>query len=187
MVVPINWLDVLIILGLNAGMFIGFWQGTLRQLLAVGAIYVSLVVSSRVYSIFSAYILQLSPHMVSTVADVIAFGVLLFAMGLVLSLLLLDLLRGITLHRVSGLSRITGAGVGLFAAFIIITVSLVALSFMTVSIWPASSEPYRQVFLDARNHSNLVQSFRLFWQPLLASVRVWGGVLPSIFSVDIAP
>jgi uncharacterized membrane protein required for colicin V production len=183
----INWLDVLIILGLNAGMFVGFWQGTLRQLLAVGAIYVSLVVSSRVYSIFSAYILQLSPHMLSTVADVIAFGVLLFAMGLVLSLLLLDLLRDFTLRRVSGFSRITGAGVGLFAAFIIITVSLVALSFMTVSIWPASSEPYRQVFLDARNHSNLVQSFRLFWQPLLASVRVWGGVLPSIFSVDIAP
>jgi hypothetical protein len=86
---------------------------------------------------------------------------------------------------VSGLSRVTGAAVGLFVAFVIVTVSLVALSFMTVTPWPASSEPFRQAFLDTRNHSNLVQSFRLFWQPLLASIRIWGGALPSIFSVDL--
>jgi uncharacterized membrane protein required for colicin V production len=185
--IAIDWLDVLIVLVLNGGMFVGFWQGALRQVMAFAAVYASIVISTRLYPTLSQTLLQVAPRMVGTVADVVTFMILLFVIGFVLTFLLLDVLRGYTNRPVSGLSRLSGAAIGLVIAAILVTVSLVALSFMTITTWPASSEPARQILQSGLAQSNLIVSFRLIVPWLLQAIRAWGGTLPPIFSVDIGP
>ena len=180
----VNWLDVLIMLILIGGMFLGFWQGAVRQLLTLGALYAAIVISSQVYPFLAQKILEVSPRMVTTVADVVAFFALMFILGLVLTFLLIDLLRQITRRPVGMLGRVLGGTVGILIAAIFISVSLAAIAFMTLTIWPQSSEAFRQEIISARLRSNLVLAFRQIIPLILQAIRIWGGNLPPLFSVD---
>jgi uncharacterized membrane protein required for colicin V production len=184
MTAPINWLDAIIILALLGGMFVGFWQGIVRQAVLLAAFYVASVLSTRFYPNVAGLIMQMSHGMVTTVADVVAFFIVLFLVGLVMVFLVMDTLRRFTDRPVGAASRVGGGVCGLVATSVFITISLVALSFMTLDTWPPSSEPYRQILVDARFSSNLVPVFHQLVPIVVQSIRFWGGSMPPLFGAD---
>jgi uncharacterized membrane protein required for colicin V production len=181
---PINWLDAVIILALIGGMFVGFWQGIVRQAVFLTAFYAASVISTRLYPNVAFLIMEASHGMVTTVADVIGFFVLLFVVGLVMVFLTLDTLRRFTDRPVGGASHAAGAVAGLIGTAVFIAIALVALSFATLTSWPPSSEGARQVLVEARLNSNLVPVFRQLIPVVIQSIRVWGGNMPPLFGAD---
>ena len=181
---PINWLDAVIILALIAGMFVGFWQGVVRQAVTLGALYAASVLSTRLYPNLSTLITALSHDMVPIVADVVSFFVLLFVIGLVAVFLTIDTLRKVTERPVGAASHVAGGVCGLIGTAVFITLTLVAIHFATLSPWPASSEPARQLLIDARTSSNLVTVFGQLYPIVMQSIRFWGGNLPPMFASD---
>jgi uncharacterized membrane protein required for colicin V production len=181
----INWLDIVILLILFGGMFLGMWQGGIRYLLALGGFYAAIVLSTRLYNVVSLKILEWSPGMVNAVADVLAFFLLMFVLGIVLTLLLVDLLRGFTDRPVGGLGHMSGAVVGLAVAILLVAVSLVALKFMTSTIWVAGFEGTRQELASALGRSQFLAVFRSIIPLILQAIQVWGGSLPPLFSVNM--
>jgi uncharacterized membrane protein required for colicin V production len=181
---PINWLDAVIILALIAGMFVGFWQGIVRQGVTLGAFYVASVLSTRLYPNVSTLILALSHNMVSSVADVVAFFILLFVIGLVAVFLTMDILRKVTERPPGPASHVGGGVCGLIFTTIFILLTLIALNFATLSPWPASSEPVRLLLVEAHQSSNLIPVFRQLNPVVMQSIRFWGGNLPPMFSAD---
>lgn len=180
----INWLDVLIILVLIGGMFLGFWQGVVRHLLVLGAFYAAIVLSSNLYPLLAQRMVGVSPNMQPSLADVLAFFILMFVLGLVLTLLLMDMLRAYTQKRVGGVAHALGGVAGLVIAAMLVSVVLVAISFVTLNVWP-QSEGLRQEILTARNQSNIVAVFRQLIPPMMGAIRFWGGNLPPLFSVGM--
>ena len=181
---PINWLDAVIILALIAGMFVGFWQGIVRQAVTLGAFYAASVLSTRLYPNVSTLIIALSNHMVSSVADVVAFFILLFVIGLVAVFLTMDTLSKVTKRPPGAASRVGGGICGLIGTAIFILLTLVAINFATLSPWPASSEPLRLLLVEAHQSSNLVPVFRQLNPVVMQSIRFWGGNLPPMFASD---
>ena len=174
----------MIILALIAGMFVGFWQGLVRQAVTLGAFYIASVLSTRLYPNVSTLILALSHNMVPTVADVVAFFILLFVIGLVAVFLTMDTLRKVTERPPGAAGRVGGGVCGLIFTAVFISITLVALNFATLNPWPASSEPVRQLLVEAHQSSNLVPVFRQLNPVVMQSIRFWGGSLPPMFASD---
>jgi uncharacterized membrane protein required for colicin V production len=181
---PINWLDAVIILALIAGMFVGFWQGLIRQAVTLGAFYIAAVLSTRLYPNVSDLLLKVAHGMVPFVADVVGFFILLFVIGLVAVFLTMDTLRKVTERPVGALGRVGGGVCGLIFTAVFISLTLVALNFATLNPWPASSEPARQTLVEAHQSSNLVLVFRQLNPVVMQSIRFWGGSLPPMFASD---
>ena len=181
---PINWLDAVIILALIAGMFVGFWQGIVRQAVTLVALYAASVLSTRLYPNVSTLIISLSNNMVPTVADVVAFFILLFVIGLVAVFLIMDTLRKVTERPPGAASHVGGGICGLIGTTIFILFILVGINFATLSPWPASSEGVRQLLVEAHQSSNLVPVFRQLNPIVMQSIRFWGGNLPPMFASD---
>ncbi|MEP6868940.1 MAG: hypothetical protein ABJA20_10530, partial [Novosphingobium sp.] len=51
------------------GLFVGFWQGVVRQAVTLGAFYAAAVVSTRLYPNVAALLMTVANNMVPTVAD----------------------------------------------------------------------------------------------------------------------
>ncbi len=183
----INWLDIGIIVTLLGGMLVGFTQGVLRQLLVLGALLVSLVLSALYYQPLYSYVRQLEPTMVETVAQVITFFVLMFALVVALTFLLIDVLRHLSQQqKPSGsISRMLGGALGLVGASLLIAITLIALTFMTLTVWPGTGEAARQWIVSARQRSDFVAVFRQMYPLILQIIRPWVPALPPIFSIDI--
>ncbi|MBI5876600.1 MAG: CvpA family protein [Chloroflexi bacterium] len=181
----INWLDIVILLFLFVGMFLGLWQGGIRYILALGGFYAGIVLSSRLYSVVSTKLLELSPRTIPAVSDVLAFFVLMFVFGIVLTLLFMDMLRGYTDRPVGGLGHMTGAVVGLAIAVMLIAISLVALRFMTNTSWGASGDGWRIELVGVLDRSLFLPVFRSVIPVLMQGIRLGGGSLPPLFSAEL--
>lgn len=181
---PINWLDALMILALIAGLFVGFWQGVVRQAVTLGAFYAAAVVSTRLYPNVAALLMTVANNMVPTVADVVGFFILLFVIGLVAVFLIMDTFRKVTERPPGAASRVGGAVCALLGTAVLITFLLVAIKFASLTPWPPSSEPGRQLLINAIQTSNLVSVFRQLDPVVMQSIRFWGGTLPPMFAPD---
>ena len=182
---PINWLDAVMILALIAAMFVGFWQGIVRQAVLLGALYIAAVLSTRLYPNVSTLLLTVAKGMVPTVADVVAFFILLFVIGLVAVFLTLDTLKKVTARSPGAASRVGGGVCGLVGMAIFISLMLLVINFATLSPWPASSEGARRVLVEAHQSSNLVLVFRQLTPVVMQTIRFWGGSLPPMFASEI--
>ncbi len=181
----INWLDVLIILTLISGMVIGYIQGTLRQLIWLVALYVAVIIAGQYHPLLAYYIAQVSHDTVLVVTEVIAFFIVLFVSAVVLSLIAGDILRHLSQKRVGILSRLGGGLLGLLAAAIFVSVSLIALRFMTATVWSGTAETFRNGLIQAYQASNVVLLFRVFFLFVLQTLRPWMPNLPPIFNLDL--
>jgi uncharacterized membrane protein required for colicin V production len=183
----INWLDIIIILVLIGGMLGGFMQGLLRQSLVLGALLVSLVLSAQYYQQVYFFVRQWQPAMVETVAQVLTFVLLLFLLVVVLTFVLVDVMRHLSQRQKSagGVSRVLGGALGLVVAGLFITIGLIALTFMTLTVWPGTGEALRQWLVSARQRSDFVAVFRRFFPLVLQIIRPWMPALPPMFSIDI--
>jgi uncharacterized membrane protein required for colicin V production len=181
---PINWLDAVLLLALIAGMFVGFWQGIVRQSVTLGAFYAASVLSTRLYPNVSTLLIAVAHGMVPIVADVVGFFILLFVIGLVAVSLVMNVVKKVTEWPPSFFSRIGGGICGLIGTAVFVSLTLVAINFATLSPWPASSEPIRQLLVDAHVSSDLVPVFRQLTPMVMQSIRLWGGSLPPMFASD---
>lgn len=183
----VNWLDILIILALAGGMLLGFMQGLLRQLLILGALLVSLVLAAQYYQLAYLYVRQLEPTMVETVAQVFTFFLLLFVLVVALTILLADVMHHVLpgQKQTGSVSRMLGGALGLVVASLFITISLIGLTFMTITVWPGTGETVRLSLVNARQGSDFVAVFRQFFPLVLQIIRPWVPALPPIFSIDV--
>lgn len=181
----INWLDIVILLLLFLGMFLGLWQGAIRYALALGAFYAAIVLSSRLYSFLSMKILESSPRTIPAVADLLSFFVLMFILGVVLTLLLMDMLRGYTEREIGGFGHMFGAVIGLAIAVMLVSVTLVAVRFVLGSVWGGSADTLRTDLRGVFDSSLFVPVFRSVVPYLMQAIRVWGGALPPLLSGEL--
>lgn len=179
---PINWLDAVMILALIGALSVGFWQGVVRQVIMLGAFYIAAVIATRTYPNVSQLLRTIASGMVPTVADVVGFFILLFIIGLVAVFLTLDTFKRLTQRAPGAASRVGGAVATLIGVAVLITFLVTAIEFATLSPWPASSEPARQLLLNAVQTSNLVPVFRQINPVVMQSIRFWGGSLPPMFA-----
>ena len=179
---PINWLDALMLLALLAAMAIGFWQGVVRQIVTLGAFYIAAVVSTRIYPNIAQILMSVASGMVPTVADVLAFFILLFVIGLVAVFLTIDTFRKLTERKPGAAARVGGGVAALVGMAVLITFVLTGIKFAALTPWPASSEGMRQILTTALDTSNLVPVIRQLDPLVIQSIRFWGGNLPPMFS-----
>jgi len=181
----INWLDIIILLLLFLGMFLGLWQGAIRYALTLGAFYIAIVLSTRLYNLVSMKILESSQRTIPAVADMLAFFVLMFIFGVVLTLLLMDMLRGYTDREVGGLGHMLGAVIGLAIAVMLISVTLVAIRFVLSAAWGGTADAIRMDLRGVFDSSLFVPVFRSVVPYLMQAIRVWGGSLPPLLSGEL--
>ncbi|TMC58851.1 MAG: CvpA family protein [Chloroflexi bacterium] len=184
----INWLDIVITVVLISGMVVGYTQGMLRQLLVLGVVVISLVLSAQYYQLIYLYVRQLEPNMIETVAQVITFFVVMFVLVVVLTIVLIDVMRRLNQQQkpAGSMSRVIGGALGLIVAGMFVTISLIALTFMTLNTWPGTGEALREWLVSARQRSDFVAVFRLFFPLILQIIRPWVPALPPLFSIDIS-
>jgi uncharacterized membrane protein required for colicin V production len=180
----INWMDVVIVLMLIGAMLVGFGQGALRQLFGLASLYISLVVASLFNPVLGLAIMQVQTNMVPAVAQVIAFFILLFVVGLVFSFLIYDLMRRRMQKPIMMPSRVVGGILGLFVGAIFVAISLIALNYMTINPWPGSMENLRQGLVSSRTASIAAPVFKQAFPYLVQSIRPWLPNLPPLF-IDI--
>jgi uncharacterized membrane protein required for colicin V production len=153
----------------------------------LGALLVSLVLSAQYYQQVYFFVRQWQPAMVETVAQVLTFVLLLFLLVVVLTFVLVDVMRHLSQRQKSagGVSRVLGGALGLVVAGLFITIGLIALTFMTLTVWPGTGEALRQWLVSARQRSDFVAVFRRFFPLVLQIIRPWMPALPPMFSIDI--
>lgn len=182
----INWLDIAIMLTLIGGMVVGFAQGALRQLIALGALYISIIVSANLSPLLANQLAQWQPQMVPAVGQVISFFILIFITALILTFIVMDVLRGPLERRLGTGSRLIGGLLGLLLAAIFVSISLIAIAHMTGgNPWPGTGENFRQWLINARLRSNVVATFRLFFPVVIQAIRPWVPNLPTLLNIDI--
>ncbi len=183
LVAGFNWLDALLLIGLLAGMIVGYAQGMVRQLIGLAALYIGAILGAQYYTVISRFIHWPFPDAPDRFANSLGFFFILIAVTSIVSWLVLDTYKNTRLRLVPVVDTLAGSLLGLVTAVIVIGFVVPVIAFGTLEPWPWA-EPTRYLISNGLTTSRLLPVFDLFEPSLLNTLGPWmPNGLPSIFNL----
>lgn len=178
-----NWFDVILLVGLIAGLAVGYVQGMLRQLIGLAALYIGAILGAQYYSLISGLIHWPFPEAPPRFANAFGFIFILIAVTSIVSWLVFDTYQNTRLRPFPILDHLGGSLLGLITAVIIITIVIPVVTFSTLEPWPWA-ESTRYLISNGLVTSRLIPVFDLFKPVLLNALGPWmPNGLPTIFNL----
>lgn len=179
-----NWLDLILIVFLLAGMAVGYAQGFVRQLIGLAAMYVSLVLATQFFRALSQLVGSLLKQPPNTLTNALAFFAILFvAMGIV-NFLALDAYKSTRIRVLPLLDHTLGLVLGVASMWILASVVVSVLIFAaTTQNWPGA-ETARAVLRDGLETSSLALITATTLPMVVEAIRPWlPAGLPAVFDL----
>jgi uncharacterized membrane protein required for colicin V production len=180
----LNPFDVMIALGMLAGILIGFSRGMLRMVFAVVVIYVAAILAMTFYIPLGRFLGRILTGLSDIATEALAFVFILIATAAILQFLLSRTYKN---TEWPGLRQIDQLG-GLIFGFVV-TVLWIGLALIGINFVLGTPTPGAQVvqgnFTYYYNTSALIPIYLRFLPIALATLKPWvpQGKLPAIFSL----
>ncbi|MBC7249175.1 MAG: CvpA family protein [Anaerolineae bacterium] len=176
-----NFLDVLLTIALIAGGAMGLFQGLIKQVVGLGSLYFSLVVSTIAYRLVGRWLTSAFGYE-RAASDALSFMVILIVLYMGLILAVLDLLKNSKQVLPGTLDRLGGMVIGFLNVSIWVAIALSLLN-STVSFPWYGYEGVRQGIANQIRTSALRPVFSYLLPTLLITVRPFlPGGLPPLFT-----
>jgi len=176
-----NFLDVLLTLALIAGGALGLFQGVIKQVVAVGSLYLALVIGTISYRLAGGWLSSTFGY-ARAASDTLAFIVILAILYIGLMLAILDLLKSSKQVLPGMIDRLGGMVLGFFNLSIWIAIAL-SLVNSTLGVPWYGYDSIRQAILHQIQTSALRPAFGYLLPTLLVTVRpILPGGLPPLFT-----
>lgn len=179
----LNPFDVFIVLGLLAGLALGFVRGLVRMALSLLVLYVAAILAMTFYDTVGnwfSYMVGIPP----TVGQGLAFILVLVLTAAVINFVLRRTYKDTELPGVRQIDQLGGMIIGFFLAVIWIGFAILVVSFVLTT--PVTGDDsFRLLVLSYFHNSNLIPIFYTFLPIALATLRPWmpKGLPPEIFTI----
>jgi uncharacterized membrane protein required for colicin V production len=179
-----NWLDFLIFLVVIGSMIIGYSQGLLRQVIALAALYISVILGAQYYPLVSDWIRGLTfQTSTNKFLNAFAFFVILIFVNSVINWLAYDAYRSTKLRLTPLIDQFGGTVLGLVIAVVGISIAVPVITFATSEPWPWS-ETARRLMIAGIQTSQVLPIFNEFKPLLLSALLPWLPTgLPSLLNL----
>ncbi len=178
-----NWLDVVLFFLLIIGLFIGYAQGLLRQVIGLAALYIGAILGAQYYTYPAGVIRYLFPQAPIRFVNGLSFIIIFFVVVSLINWLAFDAYRSTRLRIFPLVDHLGGGLLGLITALVAITVFMPVLAFVIGEPWPAA-ESTRTLLVYGLETSRLLIVFDAFKPLMLDALGPWlPGGLPSIFNL----
>lgn len=179
----LNWLDVAILLVLLIGLGIGYFQGLLRQMIGLAAMYIGAILGAQYYTIVAGWIRLFFATPPVRFVNAFGFFLILLAVTALVSWLAYDAYRATRLRLFPVIDHLGGGVLGLITVVIMVILALPVITFASSEPWPWA-EGTRYLIVSGLQTSRLLPVFDLFKPGLLNALGPWlPGGLPSIFNL----
>lgn len=181
------WMDIILLLILIASMLAGFSQGTVWQLINIGALYFGVSVAAGYYTRVTRLMRKYLGPSDTLTRDTIVFLAIVFGTWGAIMLASRYSFRGVNIKTGRTLDQLGGMVIGLVVGFVWCLLLLLVLGFITSVPWP-QYDGARMFIVEGLKRSFL-RPFILSLLPLLVeAISPWipGGIPPiftTIFSV----
>lgn len=178
-----SWVDLVILLIVGAGVLVGYTQGLLRQIVGLGALYLSTILATQNFIGLSSWINNLFKLPSSRFVNVISFLFILLAIAALINLLAADAYRMTKLKIAPTLDQVGGSFLGLVTIMILLIFLIPILRFVTGEPFPYF-ETARTGIIQGMETSRIVPLI-LYYRPLvLGTISPWvPGGLPALFDL----
>jgi membrane protein required for colicin V production len=180
----LNPFDIFIVLGLFAGIALGFIRGLVRMALNLLVLYIAIVLAMTFYDELGyRFGLVAGGAMPQSITEAIAFAVILILAVVILNLVLRRTYRDTELPGIRQIDQLGGMVVGFILICTWIGLAIVTVGFL-LSASDIAEGTVRANLLVYFNTSNLIPIFYEFLPIALFTLRPWmpKGLPPDIFS-----
>lgn len=179
----VNWIDAAIVLVPVSGMAIGAQRGIVRQLILMGAFYLSLVIAARYYGQAAGVVVSYVPRADPTVASAYSLAGLTIGGTLLLGLVFRQAYGSTKLLRLRAVDRLAGAGLGAAWSWAVLAFAVTILLYGVSFTW-GPNEWLRGEIESSMAQSVLVSTLRGTLPHLHELLAPWlPGGLPAPLSV----
>lgn len=181
----LNPFDVFIILGVMAGVILGFFRGLIRMALNLAILYIATVLAMFLYVPFGKFIYRIW-GMPKIANEAMAFIIILLVVTAILNLLLSRTYKDTALPGVRQIDQLGGMVLGFFFATLWIGLLLVVTAY-GLTLVDTEAPAWIQRVVSFFNSSNLVPIFYNFLPFLLVFLKPWMPryQVPDIFELGL--
>jgi membrane protein required for colicin V production len=183
-------LDILIIIILAVGMFLGFMRGLLRQIVGLISLYLTVLLAGFMYPLLGQGIQVLGPNMSTTATEAIAFALLMLLGYTTLNFSIYSSYKETKLPIPGVLNQIGGMMLGFFLTCLWIGLGLIVINFVAGGKPWLAYDGVRQFLASMLHGSAMLRIFTIFLSVAFITLEPWFyffGGLPPIFDRFIHP
>jgi uncharacterized membrane protein required for colicin V production len=180
----LNPFDLLIGIGLLAGILLGFSRGILRMAFAVVVVYIATVLAMTFYIPFGKFLGRIITPLSVVATEALAFMLILLLTALILHFLLRRTYRNTEWPGIRQIDQLGGLVFGFIVTTLWIALALIGIGFVLGTPTPGA-QVVQGNFAYYYSTSNFVPIFNRFLPIALATLKPWvpQGKLPDIFSL----
>ncbi len=178
-----NGLDLILLAALVAGLGIGYFQGLLRQLVGLAALYIGVILGAQYFLIVSNWIEFAFPQAPIRFVNALGFLAILLSVTSLLNWLIYDAYHSTRLRFFPLLDHLGGSLLGVVTAAIIIIILMPIVTFAAGEPWPWA-ESVRQGLITGLGTSQFLPMIEMAKPSMLNALSPWlPGGLPSLFNL----
>ena len=177
-----NPLDLMIVLAMGGGFFMGWHRGVIRQLMSLVAFYVALVVGAQFYRTVSGWLMSISPASSWVMVDTIAFALVFIIVLVIFNMVGYLVYKDTRIALLRAADNLLGGVLGVATIILELVIALSLARFASSTNW-LQFESMRQFLVDLLGTSVLDNLFLTAAPILYEVVRPWlPAGLPALFT-----
>ena len=166
-----SWVDLFLGMGLLIGVVSGFTQGLLRQIIALASMYVGAILATQYYAPLARTLKGSMTSTPGTVLQALSFFAILFLTSLIINALAFDAYRNTKIRVLAIFDNLTGAFVGAFNAWFILSLLLLPTNYIVTSDTWGPYDWVRQVLATGVHDSYIAGWLQSLFPYLVASIN----------------
>ena len=167
-----SWMDLVIFLALCVGVYVGYSQGSLRQLVGLGAMYLGVILASQNYLLLSDFLDRLFRLGIGRFGNVLCFLFIFIGVTLAINLLAADAYQMTRLKIAPTVDLLGGSFLGFVTVVIILAFLLPVLRFVSAEPFPYV-EAARAGVVHGLDTSRLAPLILLYRPLIFSTITPW--------------
>jgi uncharacterized membrane protein required for colicin V production len=176
-----SWIDLVIVLVVGGGIYVGYSQGLLRQLVGLGALYLAAILAAQNYLPLSEFINRLFQLGLGRFVNVVCFLIIFFGVATIINLIAAEAYRMTKFKIAPTLDVLSGSILGFITVILLLVFLIPVVRFVSGEPFPYI-ESARSAILQGLQTSRFVPLILSYRPLLLSTLTPWlPGGLPAIF------
>ncbi|MBI5304067.1 MAG: CvpA family protein [Chloroflexi bacterium] len=179
----VHSVDLILIVLCITGLVLGFTQGLLRQVIALGTLYVAAVIGMQYFGVVTGWLLAVFRSGVTNrFLNGVAFLLIVFIVATVLNIMAYDVYRSTRLRVFPLLDYFGGSVLGLATMVILISLLLPVITFTLAEPMPYNDQ-WRVLARDEMQVAQLIPFFASLKPAVLSALSPWlPGGIPALLA-----